>query len=109
MNMLKDNINMVLLELRADNSRAHYSVLDSAKLEIERLGREVEGLRSALNSPLNSAEHKFKAFVFDLMVKNKIQLDYYPDGSVDACVSGGKQSTYETAELAIVGVVNQSN
>ena len=107
--MLKDNIDMVLRELKSDGARAHYSVLDKARLEIERLDREVEGLRGALNSPLNSAEHKTKAFIFDLMVSNKVKLDYYPDGSVDANISGCKQVTYKDAETAIIQTVNKAN
>ena len=49
MNMVLDNkIDIVLRELRADNSRAHHHVLDSAREEIKRLNREVAGLRALL-------------------------------------------------------------
>lgn len=105
--MLIDNINLVLNEMKSDDNRAHYSVLDKSKSEIERLRREVGELRLLLNSPLNSADHKFKSFLFDLMVNNKIKLEYYPDGTVDGQIGGATCRTYNSADIAIIDLSNK--
>ncbi len=60
-NMVLDNkINIVLHELKADNSRAHHHVLSSARDEIKRLNKEVDELRQLLTIATTNEELKCK-------------------------------------------------
>ncbi len=59
MNMVLDNkIDIVLHELKVDNSRAHHHVLSSARDEIKRLNREVDELRQLLTNNTTNEELK---------------------------------------------------